>query len=296
MLDAISTDHHIPITNVNAVLLSAMEFRSVHALVEMQVNGPDPDQELGSQGRADSVEIDIEIRLGDDPEPAKSFRFYTEPSPECCLELGPRLGGASVSVPCDVSLGGAQEIEITAPLEISARSVRIDSKTLIVRPIVPKGGQEEVIIEAQNLRSNVESITTNGTPFHLSLVDMTGVSYPIIQYANKSTRPPADPLLRRKYFRLKRILLEFRSHSKGSLARYKAKIENERVLQNEVGNAVLRKLVEDKVLQLLGDFYHLDPVGLNQYLGVTWPDLRKGQIPESLIAYLRSINVQATNR
>jgi hypothetical protein len=162
---------------------------------------------------------------------------------------------------------------------------------LIVRPSSVKGGQDDVIIEAQHLTSNVESVITNGVPFHVNVGDMTGVSYPIIQYAHKSTRPPADPLLRQKYFRLRRILLEFRSHSRGSLARYRVKIENERVLRNEVGNAVLQKLVEDKVLLLKGAFYHLDPVALNEHVGVSWDELRRGQTPDSFIAYLRSITV-----
>jgi hypothetical protein len=267
-----------------------MEFRSVHALVEMQVNGPDPDEELSPDRRAEEVEINIEIMLGKDSEMAKSFSFYAEISDDCQLDLGPRLGGAFVTVPCDVGLGGAQEVEITAPLEITARSVRIDAKTLIVRPTGIKGDQKEAIIEAHRLLSNLESITTNGVSFQLAIGDMTGVSYPIIQYAHRSTRAPVDQFLRQKYFRLRRILLEFRSHSRGSLARYKHKIENERVLRNEVGSAVLRKLVEDRVLQLRGDFYHLDPAELNNHIGVTWNELRMGQTPEPLIRYLNSID------
>lgn len=31
-------------------------------------------------------------------------------------------------------------------------------------------------------------------------------------------------------------------------------------------------------------------IQLNAHLGVTWPDLRKGQMPESLFNYLREID------
>jgi len=97
------------------------------------------------------------------------------------------------------------------------------------------------------------------------------------------------PDLRQKYFRLRRILCEFRSHSRGTLARYKEKIEHERILKNEIGQSVLNKLLDDEILSLQGSHYILDPDGLNAHLGVTWPDLRKGQMSETLLNYLRDI-------
>ena len=83
--------------------------------------------------------------------------------------------------------------------------------------------------------------------------------------------------------------MEFRSHSRGALAKYKHKIEHERVLKNNIGWAVLRKLVADRILALRGDMYYLDPNELGTHLGVSWQDLRKGQMPESLIRYIRAI-------
>src|SRR5207253_8714904 len=60
--------------------------------------------------------------------------------------------------------------------------------------------------------------------------DMNGLGFPTIKYAQRISQPPGDPDLRQKYFRLRRILCEFRSHSRGTLARYKKKIEHERIL------------------------------------------------------------------
>lgn len=119
---------------------------------------------------------------------------------------------------------------------------------------------------------------------------MKGLGFPAIRYAQEISQPPTDPDLRQKYFRLRRILLEFRSHSRGTMARYRPKIEHERTLKNEIGQSVLRKLREDKILSLQGNHYILDPEKLNTHLGVTWTDLRKGEMPETLVGYLRDIN------
>jgi hypothetical protein len=108
--------------------------------------------------------------------------------------------------------------------------------------------------------------------------------------ATSGTTRGAALALERHYFRLRRILCEFRSHSRGTLARYKKKIEHERILKNEIGRSVLNKLLHDEILSLQGNHYILDPAGLNTHLGVTWPDLRKGQMPESLFNYLREID------
>lgn len=288
MLDTISSDHHIAIDDLNALFLAAMEFRSAHAIVELRVDGPDF-EDLNETESSGDVEIEIEILLGAQQEASKTFAFRAEITSNTNIFLGPRLAGAFVSVPCSVTLGGTYELEITAPVEITAQSVALEAKSLILRPTNSKDNKQEVIIESQRLESRLESVTTNGVPFVLAVADTSGLSYPAIQHVQKTSHPPADSLLRQKYFRIRRILVEFRSHSKGALARYKGKIESERVLKNDIGQAILTRLLADKILSLKDSFYYLDPVGLNNHLGVTWPDLRKGQMPESLLNYLRGI-------
>jgi hypothetical protein len=288
MLDTISSDHRIEINDLNELFLAAMEFRSTHAIVELRVDGPDF-EDLRAAKSSSYIDIEIEILLGPQQEASKTFSFSAEITSDTRIFLGPRLAGAFVSVPCSITLGGAYELEITAPMEITAESVTLEAKSLILRQTSSKGDKQEVIIESQRLESRLESVITNGTPFVLAVDNLTGLSYPAIRHAQKTSQPPIDPLLRQKYFRIRRILMEFRSHSKGALARYKHKIEHERVLKNDTGRAILERLLADKILTLNGSLYYLDPAGLNSHLGVTWPDLRKGQMPESLLNYLRDI-------
>lgn len=285
LLDAISSDRYVSLEHVSVLLSSAMEFRSVHSNVEVHVNGPGPDEISNSQGE---IDIEIEVMLGN--ERLKSFNFFTRIKENCVLDLGSRLDSVFVAVPCDVMLGNGIEIEFTAPVEIMAHVLNCDARTLILK--TSKGALREVILEAQRLESKIETVLTNDSSLHLTIGNISDVTYPLIQFAGDLTRPPEDPLLRHKYFRLRRILMEFRSHSRGSMAKYRHKIEHDRVLKNAIGREILDKLVLDGVLKLKGEFYHLDTAALTDLIGVSWHNLRRGQIPDTLIRYLNTVVIK----
>lgn len=289
MLDTILTDRRISTGTIEALFAAAMEFRSVHSVVELRVNGPDWDSEVPEQGVTGDIEVEIEILLGAADNVTQTFEFRGEITPNSRLSFGSRLADACISVPCQVQLGGTHEIELTAPVEITARLVMLDAKALVLRSKSQRRDQQEVIVESQRLETGLEKIITNGIPLVFALTDMGGVRYPVIQYAQRMSQPPADPMLIQKYFRLKRILVEFRSHSRGSLARIRDKIENDRVLKNDIGSAVLKRLVDDGILFLKGNWYYLNPAELSNRMGISWHDLRTGNMPDSLIRYINSI-------
>jgi hypothetical protein len=57
---------------------------------------------------------------------------------------------------------------------------------------------------------------------------------------------------------LRLFVIAFRSHGKGALARYKHKIEQDRMTKG-AGQAVLNLMVADRILSLQGPMYFLDP-------------------------------------
>ena len=76
-------------------------------------------------------------------------------------------------------------------------------------------------------------------------------AYPWTPYATEMARDVEnDPRLGLVYRRFRRIAMAFRSHKRGQLARIKDKIEHERVLKGKVGEALLSRLLEDKVLDI----------------------------------------------
>ena len=289
MLDSVSGDHKIEWSFVNDILSSAMEFRSRRSIVELHVNGPEAEDNPNATSESGEVDIEIEILVGDDPEPAKAFLFRAEASPGSRLVLGPRLAGAFVTIPCDVYLNYGQEMELTSPIEINAKSIYFDSHSLIVRPSSVPNDSIDIILNAHEIGGNIASVSANGVDLSLMVDSRAGMFYQLIPFAVQRTHPPNDPLLKEKYLRLRRILLEFRSHSRGSLAKYKNKIEAERVVRNDLGWAILERLKSDGILTLKGSHYHLDPQKMSDRIGITWQDLRRGIISNRLTIYLQSV-------
>lgn len=291
LLHAIVETGFVPAHCLHVILGSALEFRSTYSSVELHVDGPDMDDLPGSHNGSDLLRIQIDIFLAKGRGTLRSFEFQAALGDTTQIELGSNLAVAYISIPCDASLSGTAELELTAPVEISAKRLRVNARELVLKNCT--GGQDapEVILDATVIDSQLENIVTNGVTLTLAVSEMSGLTYPSINYARQKEHLPTDPQLRQKYFRLKRILMEFRSHSKGSLAKYKDKIEHRRVLHDDTGRAVLRQLLEDGILTLSGSFYTLHPDGIDKHLGVSWQDMRRGRTGERMLPYLRGISV-----
>jgi hypothetical protein len=110
-----------------------------------------------------------------------------------------------------------------------------------------------------------------------------------VKYVNKREVLPTAGGVRAKHLKLRKILTHFRSHSRGTMAKLRAKVENERVAGNDVGRPVLERLVKDGILVPDGNFYFLEPAKVDQFLGVSWMRLREGVVNQKLVEYLQSI-------
>jgi hypothetical protein len=289
-LDLIAPYGNVPIGCVHVILGSALEFRSTTTSIELHVHGSDANDRPSTSAAAKIVETQIEVTMDAEGDKSKTFVFQSDLGDATSVRLGPRLSSTYVSLPCEVLLSGAQELEFTAPVEISAAKINLQSPALVLRhpPRILPGNH--VLLDAASVVSTVSSIATNGVELIVAVSDRGALTYPLIQHVQEAEQLPPDPLLKEKYLRLKRILVHFRSHSRGSLAKYKRKIEHERVLRNETGRAILRQLLNDRVLILDGDFYFIQPENVDRHLGVSWLDLRKGRTSQKLLQYLRSIN------
>jgi len=288
-LERIARDGFVPISCLRVILGSALEFRSTSTSIELHVDGSEPGDLQSAAPPTSIVETQVEIIMGKDREPAKTFRFKSELGGTTSVHLGYRLSSSYVSLPCEVLLAGSQELEFTAPVEISAAKISLRSPAVILRQPASKSPDDQVLLEATSMESTVGRIVTNGVKFILAVSDRSGLAYPSIQYVEQREQPPSDPMLKEKYLRLRRILVHFRSRGKDSLAKYKDKIEHWRVLGNDTGWAILRQLLKDRILTLSGNLYFLQPENVNKHLGVSWQDLRKGRIPDKLLQYLRSV-------
>lgn len=287
MLNELTINKNVPIDFISIIIGSALEFQSTRSDVDIQIDCPDKAKQIDAP--RNDVETCIEILLGDDQEKSKTFKFGSSLAGVSSVNLGHKLSSTFVSLPGEVSIGGNQELECIAPVFISADKVFLKSKSLILRASAQHHDDREIVFEANQMASTLENITKNGAQLTFSIDDIGSLSYPIAQFVRKKESLPDDSLLTEKYLRIKRILMEFRSHSKGALKKYKDKIDHERVLRNDVGKAILKQLLADDILSESESFYCLDPEMINKHLGISWQDLRRGMPSEKLLNYLRLI-------
>lgn len=286
LLELIAPEGRIPLSCIRALLGAALEFKATNASVELHVIGPEEEdiQPLSV------VDIEVELAVGVSGERSKTYLFHSPISNAEPIHLGSKLSSAYISLGYEVIMGGARELELTSPVEISAARIGITASALILRTQA-SSSEKHIILDAGKVNSDVTSLTATGVEFAIAVDEMAGLQYPLVQYAHKRNKAPQDPALREKYLRLRKILTHFRSHSKGTMAKYREKVENPRVAGNPVGSAVLNRLLEDKVLTLEGPMYFLQPEQVDTFLGVAWPDLRGGGTSDKLLQYLRSISV-----
>jgi hypothetical protein len=130
LLDLVAQDRKVPVTCLRAILGCAMEFQSRSAAVQLHVTGPEMEGRLPDAQSSKSVETEIEIVMGVDGDKSKRIVFNSDLAGVTSVQLGNRLFSTYVSLPCDVVLSGPQEIELTAPIEISAKTIELHAPHL----------------------------------------------------------------------------------------------------------------------------------------------------------------------
>jgi len=243
MTKVLADESTIPVGCFNMLMQSCVEFVGIDASIFCEISGEAwDDVRDGSPSTAD-LWIEIEYPAQDDQ---RTLRFAGELDQEL-ISLGPHLLNAQVTLPCEVQLTGSPALTAIGECAISARAVHVESGELIVRPM-PRSRerpaeQAGLFIAAYAVHGHVDSVTAGPAMLAIGCQSHT-LGYPLAGYADKVVFEFPDPQFSAKYRRLRRILSEFRSHSRGGLAKYRQKIEHERVLQNETGRKVLAALVD----------------------------------------------------
>jgi hypothetical protein len=292
MLNQVAPGCNVDMTMTHVLIGAALEFRSMESKAEITIdpcksNDQDVDP-LDADGDND-LDILIEVMSSKSDEADKRFNFRSHITGGHAVLLGSRLSGCFIDMPCEVTLSGPEEIELTAPVEVSARRINLHSSALVVKA-QPRSDEKEVILEAREVVSTLTSIPVDGgVEFTVRVDQKTDHHFPLVKYIKSRVALPTAGGVRAKYLKLRKILTHFRSHSKGTMAKLRAKVENERVAGGDVGRPVLERLVNDGILVPEGVFYFLQPANVDKFLGVSWMRLREGDVNYKLVEYLQSI-------
>jgi hypothetical protein len=232
-----------------------------------------------------SVEIMI---LRPDEQPA---RLEFESPKGGTIRLGRRVSGVSVDAEgIAVELGMGDQLELVAPVSINARSLRLACAQMVVKSEPHAAEGEVVTLEAAELIAEpaISAPAVRGDA--LLQVSWPGVAaYPWTSFAAPQA-VQEDVRTTDALRALRRLVMAFRSHSKGRLARFKDKIEHARMLKGEVGRAVLAKLVRDRIIVLEGSMYYLDPDALGARAHASFLDVNLKRFSPQTRQYVQQLD------
>jgi hypothetical protein len=244
-------------------------------------------QEEGGDGATVVLEV---VRLRDGVEERIEGRTFRS-SAAGTLRLTRKVANASVQAEdLDLDLGDGQTGELAAPILFDVCKLTLRAKDLMVSKEVSATGPASSVglfaREADTTSILKPPRVADGVTLRVQWPGAT--AHPWNRFA-ATTRVSDDPLLAEAQRSLRRLVVSFRSHSKGQLARFKDKIEHRRMTKGDVGDRIRESLLADHVLSVQGVYYVLDPDSLGRQLDTDYASLRDKAFSEKTNSYLTKV-------
>lgn len=207
------------------------------------------------------------------------------------LTLGRRIANLAIDAPSlYVSLGSKDVLEMLAPVTVQCQTLDFQCDRLVVKAGKQAGFNSAVVLEAQEATAahvRTTPLVSQGAELLVSWPD--AAAFPWTDYSDKRIRHDdvdlADLL---RIFR--RLVMAFRSHSKGRLARFKDKVDHARMLKDDRGRALLEKMKADRIISNEKHMYFLDPDALGEKVGASFQDVNLKRYADRTLAYLRELD------
>jgi hypothetical protein len=247
---------------------------------------------LNVEGDEEKETADVEIQVSDGSTLRPDRRILVRTSQAGSLKFGRQVNGVFVDAPqLDAVIGSGAPVELVAPVSMNVSRLTFDCPELaVVRGDATLGNEESAaVLEANQLvESRIVGAPTvrKGVEFSVS---WPGANvYPWVQFAFVAG-PPMPANLHDALLRLRKLVMAFRSHSRGRLARFKDKIEHSRMTKGQIGVAIRNKLLKDGILAIEGEMYYLSPNALGATVGATYQDLNFKRFNDRVREYVAAI-------
>lgn len=211
------------------------------------------------------------------------------------IELGQRLEYLYVDSPLDFKLA-SRTVEAAAPSYIKCKNLIIDSQEITVYKNRLEANFMFECGIAKIVQNNSQFLQIGGVGCinnTLRIVSPERPEYPLFEYwisGDVKLKDLSEEITSR-YKKLRAIILDFRSHSKHVLAKLREKIDNV-MGNNPVGQAVIKALIEKRVMYREGHLYKLDTDVMDEVLGLSYDGIRNFEMSEKAIVFLKHIEVE----
>ncbi len=235
-------------------------------------------------GEPDELKAEVEINLQRaSEENVRVLRFQTEQTG--VLRLGAHIEDVEIVAPsARVEIGGARETLLIAPVSIQCRTLELDTERVIAENTAGNSAGV-VLLEAEDAEASlIGSVPTLNGNVTLSVSWAGAEAYPWTSFRGSPTvvqDQRVDEALRR----FRKFIIAFRSHAKGALKRYAAKIEHERMTKG-TGREVLDRLLATGILSTDGTMYTLDANALAEITGASYVSTMARVYSDKTIAFV----------
>lgn len=218
----------------------------------------------------------------------EEYNYYVNTSCHDTLYLGADISNLTIDLPLTIGIS-SDKVDFTPPAYIKCNAIECSASEILLNV----GSQcESVVLECDNFnvkcgnRGTLPVLTNRGSNrSQFQIICKNQLTYPFVEYVTKALDNDITSNVLEKYHKMRRLLMMFRSHSKGSLARFKEKIDN-RIGKGDIGREVLDALIKAGILYSDEKMYFIDSDKMAQKLGVKYDDIRSSIINDKIKQFL----------
>lgn len=246
-----------------------------------------------ASGHSEEIEnVYCDVEFGIAAGHGENYEFQMSVRSETELSLFGDLANVDINAPINVLLNGGR-VELGSPVYITCSGIKVDLAELVIEA----KGDGDVQIEAEQSfvvdynAGNVPEIYdfTSGKA-NLYIISEHKPDFPFSEYyVDPKGLESLDGSMKEKYERLRKILMQFRTHGRNGYAKLKDKIENIRIKGNGFGAGVLEKLKEKGIIWADGHLYKLNMDAMNEHLGTSYQALQGKAMSEKVKEFLKAV-------
>ena len=276
-----SDELHIPPEHIGIVYLSLRARLSLGDEVSMLIE----DTESTTTDDVLRAEVEITQLRRDERTSPPVVELVTDR--QGLIRLGTHVEDVEIVAPesC-VEFGAGSEAMLIAPISIQCELLSTESKKLIVEQ-TPTTSMGAVYLEAKEFSGfQMTSVPVLRGKVRLAVSWPDARRHPWTSFVAKQMVVD-DPKIEEALRRLRKFVISFRSHSRGSLARFKGKIEHRRMTKG-TGQSVLELMLHENILNYKDSMYFLNADNLTEHTGLTYIDCMECRFGEKAIEFVRS--------
>jgi hypothetical protein len=209
------------------------------------------------------------------------------------LSVPSPISALTIDAPINVVFDN-RKTDMQAPVSISCSKLMIQSKDLLLTTISENKGN--IVWTCDDLLAMCPDgtipVLTHRTPRKnnkLLIITKGQTYFPFNEFTKAPVAiDPSDKMLYEAFGKLRRMLLMFRSHSKGVLARYCEKIDN-RIGKSPLGKSLIDGLLGKGVIYTDGTLYYVNSSKFGEVLGAKYDDIRSSEMNDKIVAFIRPL-------